>query len=138
MCWGPFWINFIKKILQHGCFPVKFLKTPVLKNICKRLLLLSACQILINNSIVLPVKSWKKWQALFDGYWNWKSKISFCAWFPWCYTSKIIYWNMKRQYSCQNISNCRFFTVNYVAATKKHPNRTGFSNVNFWAYSLQT
>ena len=32
--------NFIKKRLQHGCFPMniaKFLRTPVLKNICERL-----------------------------------------------------------------------------------------------------
>ena len=35
--------NFIKKKLQHRCFPVKFekfLKTPILKNICERLLLI--------------------------------------------------------------------------------------------------
>ena len=34
--------NFIKKRLQHRCFPVKFakfLKTPILKNICELLLL---------------------------------------------------------------------------------------------------
>ena len=34
--------NFIKKRLQHRCFPVniaKFLRTPILKNICERLLL---------------------------------------------------------------------------------------------------
>ena len=34
--------NFIKKRLQHRCFPVKFakfLRTPILKNICGRLLL---------------------------------------------------------------------------------------------------
>ena len=34
--------NFIKKRLQHRCFPVKsktFLRAPILKNICKRLLL---------------------------------------------------------------------------------------------------
>ena len=33
--------NFIKKRLQHGCFPLniaKFLRTPILKNICERLL----------------------------------------------------------------------------------------------------
>ena len=33
-------IDFIKKRLQHRCFPVniaKFLRTPSLKNICKRL-----------------------------------------------------------------------------------------------------
>ena len=34
--------GFLKKILQHTCFPVKIsklLRTPTLKNICKRLLL---------------------------------------------------------------------------------------------------
>ena len=34
--------NFIKNRLQHSCFPVKFakfLRTPILKNICERLLL---------------------------------------------------------------------------------------------------
>ena len=34
--------NFIKKRLQHRCFPViiaKFLRIPILKNICERLLL---------------------------------------------------------------------------------------------------
>ena len=34
--------SFIKKRLQHGCFPVKFakfLRTSILKNICERLLL---------------------------------------------------------------------------------------------------
>ena len=34
--------NFIKKRLQHRCFPVKFakvLRTPILENICERLLL---------------------------------------------------------------------------------------------------
>ena len=34
--------NFIKNRLKHRCFPVnivKFLRTPILKNICKRLVL---------------------------------------------------------------------------------------------------
>ena len=34
--------NFIEKKLQHRCFPViitKFLRIPILKNICERLLL---------------------------------------------------------------------------------------------------
>ena len=34
--------NFIKKKLQHRCFPViiaKFLRIPILRNICERLLL---------------------------------------------------------------------------------------------------
>ena len=36
--------NFIKKRLQHRCFPVKFakfLRTPILKSICERLLCIS-------------------------------------------------------------------------------------------------
>ena len=51
--------NFIKKILQHMCFAVKFAKflsSPVLKNFCKRLLLVFARITLINN-ILLLVKS---------------------------------------------------------------------------------
>ena len=49
--------NFIKKRLQHRCFPVniaKFLRTPVLKNICERLLL----QITLLSLIVqvIPIK----------------------------------------------------------------------------------
>ena len=41
LCWSLF-CNFIKKRLQHRCFPVniaKFLRTFILKNICERLLL---------------------------------------------------------------------------------------------------
>ena len=37
---GVFRVNFIKKKLQHRYFPVnitKFLRTPILKNICERL-----------------------------------------------------------------------------------------------------
>ena len=44
--------NFIKKRLQHRCFPVNdanFLKTPILKNICKRLLLLIVMLLQENN-----------------------------------------------------------------------------------------
>ena len=40
--------NFIKKRLQHRCFLVnigKFLRTPILKNICERLLLLKHSQL---------------------------------------------------------------------------------------------
>ena len=39
---GVLSVNFIKKRLQHWCFPVKFaksLRTPILKNICQRLIL---------------------------------------------------------------------------------------------------
>ena len=35
--------NYIKKRLQHSCFPVnikKFLRTPILKSICERLFLI--------------------------------------------------------------------------------------------------
>ena len=45
--------NFIKKTLQHWCFPmyfVKFLRTPILKNICERLLLFVSPQNNITNS----------------------------------------------------------------------------------------
>ena len=47
------WSLFIKKILQHRCFPmkyVKFLRTPILKNICERLLLFDSPQNTITNS----------------------------------------------------------------------------------------
>ena len=55
--------NFIKKRLQHRCFPVKFtksLKTPVLKNIYERPLLLfqwRVCTILKSGSH-LPKTNW--------------------------------------------------------------------------------
>ena len=44
LCWSLYLqvCNFIKKRLQHRCFTVnmpKFLKTPILKNICERVLL---------------------------------------------------------------------------------------------------
>ena len=46
--------NFIKKILQHWSFPMKFfakfLRTSILKNICERLLLLVSPQNTITNS----------------------------------------------------------------------------------------
>ena len=52
--WSLFLIkfNFIKKRLQHRCFPVniaKILKTPILKSICERLLLRN-----LRNKFVLP------------------------------------------------------------------------------------
>ena len=48
MCWGFFSIkkNFIKKRLQHRCFAVnivKFLRKPILKKICERLLNVNHC-----------------------------------------------------------------------------------------------
>ena len=45
--------NFIKKRLQHRCFPIKFakfLRTPILKNICERLFLFVSSQNTITNS----------------------------------------------------------------------------------------
>ena len=56
--------NFMKKILQHRCFTVKFakfLRTPILKNICERLLLkikYCKCLFLIKNSISFLLKYW--------------------------------------------------------------------------------
>ena len=47
----PRTFNFIKKRLKHSCFSVKsekFLRTPILKNICERLLLSFGVQA-INN-----------------------------------------------------------------------------------------
>ena len=41
-CVGVYDLTLFRKKLQHRCFPVniaKFLRTPVLKNICKRLFL---------------------------------------------------------------------------------------------------
>ena len=45
--------NFIKKKLQHWCFPVKFtkfLRTSILKNICERLILFNSPQNTMANS----------------------------------------------------------------------------------------
>ena len=42
-----------QEILQHGCFPMKFakfLRTPILKNICERLLLFVSPQNTLTNS----------------------------------------------------------------------------------------
>ena len=52
LCWS---LKFIKMRLQHRCFPVniaKFLRAPILKNICERLLLND------KNSLTW-IKSWK-------------------------------------------------------------------------------
>ena len=46
--------NFIKKILQHWCFPIKFakfLRTPILKNISERLLLFVSPKNTITNNV---------------------------------------------------------------------------------------
>ena len=45
--------SFIKKILLHWCFPMKFakfLRTPILKKVCERLLLFVSLQNAIANS----------------------------------------------------------------------------------------
>ena len=47
--------NSIKKTLQHRCFPViiaKFLRIPILKNICERLLLFIQKSVEIKNCFV--------------------------------------------------------------------------------------
>ena len=53
--WGSKACNFIKKRLQHRCFPVKFaklLRTLILKNICKRFLLeVDICK---RNTLQIP------------------------------------------------------------------------------------
>ena len=57
MCWSLFFkkvagrqaCNFTKKRLQDGCFPVntaKFLRAPIFKNICERLLMASMSEVL--------------------------------------------------------------------------------------------
>ena len=54
LCWSLLQAcKFIKKRLQHRCFPVKyvkFLRTSILKSICKRLLLFVSHQYTIANS----------------------------------------------------------------------------------------
>ena len=50
---------FIKKRLQHRCFPVKFTKflgTPILKNICQRLLLYCTLTTLCYLSVLLYIQ----------------------------------------------------------------------------------
>ena len=53
-CWSLLQArNFIKKKLQHWCFPVKFakiLRTSILKNICERLILFNSPQNTMANS----------------------------------------------------------------------------------------
>ena len=54
LCWGLYLIKLqawrpassLKKRLQHRCFPVKFLRAPVMKNICERLLLFNSILII--------------------------------------------------------------------------------------------
>ena len=65
--------NFVKKRLQHKCFPVKlskFLRTLILMNICKRLLLQSDFIVfrIHHESISLPLTFEKLWlfQVIFN------------------------------------------------------------------------
>ena len=55
LCWSLFLLNFIKKRLQHWCCPVnieQLLRTPILYNICKWLLLgsMPVCNIILVNN----------------------------------------------------------------------------------------
>ena len=54
-------LNFFKKRLQHRCFPVKIakvLRTPILKNICERLLLPSLGFTKLDHNVFL----WLSWR----------------------------------------------------------------------------
>ena len=61
--WSLFLIktcNFINKRLQHRCFPVniaKLLRLPILKNICKRLLLLFSAKTIARCSYILNLRN---------------------------------------------------------------------------------
>ena len=58
--------KFIKKRLQHRCFPViivKFSRTPILKNICERLLVKSVISIILD---IYPIISYFLKQNIFD------------------------------------------------------------------------
>ena len=58
------YVNFIKKRLPHMCFPVKFrnfLRTPILKNICERLLLSFLGFTKLNHNVFL----WLSWRHRF-------------------------------------------------------------------------
>ena len=55
--------QYIKKRLQHRCFPVnlkKFLKTLVLQNICQRLLLQSVLNFYENQMILRFTENWQQ------------------------------------------------------------------------------
>ena len=70
--------NFIKKRLQHRCFPMniaKFLRTPVLKNICERLF---ECFATWANNIT----SNRKWRRHF---WSARWKKLALAWYSWSF-----------------------------------------------------
>ena len=74
-CAGVSGVNFIKKRLQHKCFPVnitEFSKTPISKNICEWLLLLRPSQehwkgtkeTLKENGLKMKKKVKVKWKEM--------------------------------------------------------------------------
>ena len=67
---GPQACNFIRKRLQHRCFPVKFaifFRTAILKNVCERLLLLVVVcsSMLLQNWIIKQPVCFKSQKILF-------------------------------------------------------------------------
>ena len=78
LCWSLFAglqvCNFIKKRLQRWCFPVNtanFLRTPILKNICERLLLTLWKRI--------DTHSWRLNNSSKKNFNHWKSRnLQFC------------------------------------------------------------
>ena len=79
--------NFIQKRLQHRCFPVnlaKILRTPVLKNICERLVLDTSWVILcINLSQMYSLHSFQQWhfQRKYDFSFRIAKRLSFFFFF---------------------------------------------------------
>ena len=79
--------NFIQKRLQHKCFPVnlaKILRTPVLKNICERLVLDTSWVILcINLSQMYSLHSFQQWhfQRKYDFSFRIEKRLSFFFFF---------------------------------------------------------
>ena len=62
-------LNRVKKRLHHRNFPVnfiEFLRTPILKNICERLLLNSKCYVLLKGSICYYRWIYKIWILFFE------------------------------------------------------------------------
>ena len=88
--WSHFLIkrlHFIKKRLQHRCFPVniaKFSRTPILKNICERLPLIS-----FNPTWAELSGKSQGWRGDLIGP-HWKSMLHLRKFFPfrnWCISS---------------------------------------------------
>ena len=67
--------NFIKKRLQNRCFPVKFakfLRTPILKNICEWLLLYD-CWITAQHFVYSSLKN-QRWYLVIDSWYGYYKK----------------------------------------------------------------